>query len=98
MHHLKIRAEQFKKAKFINEYNIKELETKLEPLIKENSELNETMKAKQLHLQTTIFNRINHFKMTKESMFSLKNQVDRKISTAKSRLNFASNFNFKIQI
>jgi hypothetical protein len=93
---LRIKAEQLKKAKFTNEYRINELNKNLEPLVEENRKLNETIKTNQLQLQTTILNRMNYLKITKDSMFNLKNQIDKKIKLAKSRLNFSNNLYFKM--
>jgi hypothetical protein len=93
---LRIKAEQLKKAKFTNEYRINELNKNLEPLVEENRKLNEKIKTNQLQLQTTILNRMNYLKITKDSMFNLKNQIDKKIKLAKSRLNFSNNLYFKM--
>lgn len=93
---LRIKAEQLKKSKFTNEYRINELNKNLEPLVEENRKLNEKIKTNQLQLQTTILNRMNYLKITKDSMFNLKNQIDKKIKLAKSRLNFSNNLYFKM--
>jgi hypothetical protein len=93
---LKIKIDRSKKVGFINDYHIKELKSNLDPLIKKNTELKEILKSNQNQLQFNIFNRINHLKKTRDSMFNLKNQIEKKVKVAKSKLHFANCFNLRL--
>lgn len=93
---LRVQLEHLKKYEYINENRLNELKADVEPLMKENSELKETMQTNQANLERVLSVRLRGLRMSRERLLNSKTRIEKSIQRAKAKFNYVSNFEFRL--